>query len=268
MGRVEASRRASGRLGRAPRPDPLAGLPALTSDLWYTLLYLRPPEQRRVDRARPRIWTDPLVRAGLPRRGARELHRDMERWAAAEERRGHAPSLIRQAAWLSRRSGVRLDASAIESQMDGLIERAPYRVAPGASKALERLREGGIRLALVSNLLHQSAGGARGMMHAAGVREFFSVLVFSDEHPWSKPAAAPFRFAARRLGVRPGDAAHIGDLVYDTRGAAAAGLRPILYTGLHRYEPESLAPLARGIGRSVERIASWSEVARRYLAEP
>ena len=43
----------------------------------------------------------------------------------------------------------------------------------------------------------------------------FSVLVFSDDHPWSRPRPEPFLYALSKLGCSPMDSVHVGDLAYD-----------------------------------------------------
>ncbi len=190
----------------------------------------------------------------------------MEAWARDLEARGRCPSVPRQADRLGRECRTRLDGDAIAAQLDRLIRAAGVLLAPGAAPALDRLRSAGVRLGLVSNLLHGTGEGCRELLRSFGILAPFSVLVFSDEHPWSKPGPEPFRYAVRRLGASPRDSAHVGDLAYDILGARRAHLSPILYTGLHRLEPEHLRELAYAVDPHVERYARWSQVADRVLA--
>jgi len=259
MGRERARR-------YGPGPRALPPLDALTSDLWYTLLYVPPREQHRLDREREKLWSDPLVVDGYGDAEARALLRRFDRWTADREDAGHTPSVALQTEWMTRESGIRFSAREMGRALDRLIAEAEVRVAPGARTTLARLKDRGVRLGLVSNLLHETADGARDVLATLGFAGLFRTLVFSDEHPWSKPSPAPFRYALRQLRVVPARAAHVGDLSYDTRGAAAAGLRPILYTGLHRWEPERLRSLARRVGPSIPRARRWADVGSWVLA--
>lgn len=238
------------------RPSPVA----VTVDLWYTLVYLRPRAQRDLDRRRRREWTIRLVRGGLSEVRAARAVEALERWCRSEERRGRTPAILEQAVRLTSKTGVRLSGSAVGRAFDALTLAAPVRVAPGAVEALRRLRTEGVRLAIVSNLLHQSGPGARRLLRKVGIGRFFSVTVFSSEHPWAKPRPEPFRFALRALGAGPGESVHVGDLRYDVEGAARAGMRAIVYTGLHGLEPPDLVALVPRGGRVAARTPSWTSI--------
>ena len=233
---------------------------ALTSDVWYTLLYLNIPDQLRLDRARVRVWSAPLRRAGQTRREATANVRWVEGWAADAEAHGHTPTIAAQASELTHRSGVPVEADTITEGLDGLIDEFPIRVAPGAPAALARLGDAGIRLGVVSNLLHETGAGLRRLLASRGLLDSFSSLVLSSEHPWSKPRPEPFRTAVRELGCRPAESAHVGDLRYDVLGARRAGLTPLLYTGLHRHEPARLRELVGVNGPNLERVRRWADV--------
>lgn len=256
-------RRTSNALGQTrTSTDPRFGrrFRAITTDLWYTLIYYRPKDQRRLDHDRIKIWTDPLSAAGLARSRAYQELRRMDRWARRLEARGRTPSIREQARWLERFARAPIDGAQIADQLDALVARSPVRVAPGARRALAAIRAGGIPLGLVSNLLHETGQGARDLLDSLGILGEFSVLVFSDEHAWSKPAPAPFRFALSRLRVSADRAAHVGDLSYDVIGATRAGMDAFLYTGLHRWEPANLRELARAAAPASHHVARWSDL--------
>ncbi len=238
---------------------------ALTSDVWYTLVYLRGPDQLRLERARRATWSLPLRRSGRTRPETERAVEALERWTRHLEARGQTPSIVAQAAWLSRRTRVPLDGNDVAEALDALADAAPVRPAPGARKALGRIRDAGIPLGLVSNVLHETGPGLRRLLASLGLLEYFRSQVFSSEHPWSKPRPEPFRHALAELGARPERAVHVGDLTYDVLGARRAGMRPILYTGLHRFEPARLAGLIETHDRSVERVSRWSELPSRLL---
>ncbi len=239
------------------KPVPLR---AVTCDLWYTLIYTRPPDQHRLTHRREALWIRGMREAGSSASEARATMQGLNAWNQTEEARGRAPSIAAQARWVSRRIGGRVDGAAMGAAIDARAARAPVRVAPGARASLERLRRGGLPLAIVSNLLHGTSAGARAMLDHLGLAKEFSVFFFSDEHPWSKPGPEPFRWAARQLGARPSEVVHVGDLVYDIEGPARAGMRAILYTGLHRLEPPQLIALAQSAPTTVPRAPTWDAV--------
>ncbi len=260
----------SSEVPRGGRSRDSAGAPAqriraLTTDLWYTVIYYRPTDQLHVDRARDRIWTDPLVRAGLPRARARRELRRIDAWATRLEVRGRTPSIFEQARWLEGSTRIPMDGAQIAEALDGLIARSPVRIAPGASRALAEIRQAGVPLGLVSNLLHETGRGARELLEAFGILGEYSVTVFSDEHPWSKPGPEPFRFALSRMRVPAAQAAHVGDLSYDVIGATRAGMGAFLYTGLHRFEPPRLRELALAAAPGAPHVARWSDLPTRVL---
>ncbi len=238
-------------------PERVTPVRALTSDLWFTVIYLRPKDQRTIERSRLKVWSDPLVAGGRSRSGALRDASRLESWAARAEGMGRTPTIAAQASWLSRSTRIRVRAAEIERALDHLAYSADTRVAPGAVAALEQLRSGGIRLGVVSNVLHETPDGLRRVLRRLGLLSLFETLVLSSEHPWSKPRPEPFHRALDSLGVPPESAAHIGDLEYDVTGAQRAGVRPYLYTGLHRFEPERLGRLVTGIDPAVPRVTRW-----------
>jgi HAD superfamily hydrolase (TIGR01509 family) len=91
----------------------------------------------------------------------------------------------------------------------------------GTVAALARLREAGIRLAVVSN----SDGSVRESLTRAGFEGLFEFVVDSHEVGVSKPDPAIFAHALGRLGVEPSAAWYVGDSIYhDIGGGRAAGL--------------------------------------------
>jgi len=58
----------------------------------------------------------------------------------------------------------------------------------------------------------------------------FEVVVGGDETERHKPDPEPLLLAAERMGVRPEDAAYVGDSPFDIRAAKAAGMRSVAVT--------------------------------------
>ena len=94
-------------------------------------------------------------------------------------------------------------------------------------EALARLKEAGIRLGIVSN----SDGRVEQALLAAGLREYFDVVIDSSLVGIEKPDPAIFRAALDALSVSPEEALYVGDLYdVDVVGARAAGIEAVLLT--------------------------------------
>ncbi len=93
--------------------------------------------------------------------------------------------------------------------------------------ALARLRAAGLRLGIVSN----SDGRVDQALSAAGLREYFDVVIDSSVFGTEKPDPAIFRAALHALDVAPEEALYVGDLYdVDVVGARAAGMEAVLLT--------------------------------------
>jgi putative hydrolase of the HAD superfamily len=105
-------------------------------------------------------------------------------------------------------------------------------VQPGTAESLSRLRAAGLRLGIVSN----SDGRVEQALTAAGLRDYFDVVVDSGVVGMEKPDPAIFRAALDALGVAPEEALYVGDLYeVDIVGARAAGMDAVLLA--ERAEP-------------------------------
>lgn len=105
--------------------------------------------------------------------------------------------------------GRRLEALA------GSVAR-PY---PGTVEALQRLADGGVRLACTTNKV---AASTRRMLEALGLSPFFALVTCGDTLPVKKPDGAVLRHVAARLGVPLERTAHVGDSATDVFAAKNA----------------------------------------------
>ncbi len=249
-----------------PRPHPgFATARALTSDFWYTLVYLPGSERRSLEGGRRRVWTTALGRAGVGRAEALAEVDRLFATARAAEARGRTPTIRAQAEAVSRRLRLRdpLPGVEIGEALDRNLLRRRVRVAPGARRVLARLADRGIALGLISNVLYETGEGARALIERLDLREPFGATYLSSEHPWAKPSPQPFRMILGELGADPRRSAHIGDMEWDVLGAQRAGLRSLLFTGLHRFEsPRPRIPPKEAHG--CVRVRRWDEVPSRF----
>jgi HAD superfamily hydrolase (TIGR01509 family) len=99
-------------------------------------------------------------------------------------------------------------------------------VQTGSAESLARLRAAGLQLGVVSN----SDGRVGQALEAAGLRQYFDVVVDSALVGLEKPDPRIFQTALEALGVAPEEALYVGDLYeVDVLGAQAAGIRAILF---------------------------------------
>ncbi len=93
---------------------------------------------------------------------------------------------------------------------------------PEVTTALQRLRDKGFRVGLISNIY--SRGQVYYNLERYGIRRYFEVIVTSSEYGRRKPHPSIFLEAARQLNLTPAQCAYVGDTVSrDVRGAQRAG---------------------------------------------
>ena len=96
---------------------------------------------------------------------------------------------------------------------------------PEAAEALALARGAGLRTAVISN----SNGTVADILAGLGLARHLDFIIDSSEVGVEKPDPRIFRIALDRAGLRPAEAAYVGDLYsVDVLGARAAGLHPIL----------------------------------------
>ncbi|MCS6799181.1 MAG: HAD family hydrolase [Myxococcota bacterium] len=125
--------------------------------------------------------------------------------------------------------------------------------APGVQDCLQRLRDAGLRLGVVSN----SEGTIGAMLAEIGLAPFFEVVVDSHFEGVQKPDPEIFRRALQRMGaLEPTDVAYVGDVPgVDVAGARAAGLRAILVDPADAFADFEGAPRIRSLAELSERWA-------------
>jgi len=100
---------------------------------------------------------------------------------------------------------------------EGYVE--PY---PGVVDALLKLREGGIRLGIITD-----APKLQAWLRLAEMKltPFFDLVIAFEDTGRKKPSAMPFEEAVKKLGLEPGEILFVGDsLKRDVAGAKKAGM--------------------------------------------
>jgi pyrophosphatase PpaX len=106
---------------------------------------------------------------------------------------------------------------------------------PGVEDALRRLKDEGRQLGVVTTKRRQSVEIC---FSTLPLRDYFVVVVTSEDSERHKPHPDPILKALERLGAEPADAAYVGDAPFDVEAAKAAGVHAIAVTwgGIHTDE--------------------------------
>jgi 2-haloacid dehalogenase len=184
--------------------------PVYVFDVNETLLDLRAldPEFARIfgDAAAREAWFQQLIQSALVTIATGAYH-DFGALAAAALR------------MLAARRGRDLGAADEQAVAQALRRLPPHPEVPGA---LRRLRAAGLRLAALTN---STRAVAEAQLGNAGLAELFAAVLSADEAGRLKPAPEPYRLAADRLGVAPGELWLVAAHGWDVAGALAAGCR-------------------------------------------
>lgn len=139
----------------------------------------------------------------------------------------------------TRRVLEEMGVSVQQLEIEAAVEQLEYACLPdvvmieGADKVLDRLRNDGVRLGVVS-----SAGYPPFVelaLEKLGLRTYFSEVVTSAGEGIYKSNPAIFVRAVQRLGADPHEAVHVGDhAIYDVQTAKSAGLSTIWFTAQAR----------------------------------
>jgi HAD superfamily hydrolase (TIGR01509 family) len=218
-------------------------MPAVTIDLWHTLIYL-PPEDEEAYMTHQLAMGQEVLRAsrslpGAPKVSDADLGRAFERayeGAVAESVEGRTVTPAEQVLRAGKETGRDPDPRAYLSKLRTEVEGTRFRIAPGALDLLRELRGLGYRVGVISNTIGEPGEFLRPILARMGFDAYVETYVFSDEHPWTKPSPEIFRFALDRLKESPENAVHVGDGWADLEGARRAGFRgAVLFTGLRSY---------------------------------
>lgn len=107
----------------------------------------------------------------------------------------------------------------------------PPKPLPGAREALELLGTN-YDLALISDTGFSPGQTLMELLRREGLDVYFKAFSFSDENGVSKPHPKAYGTALNKIGRRPEEAVHIGDIEFtDVAGAKKIGMKAIRFIG-------------------------------------
>jgi putative hydrolase of the HAD superfamily len=121
--------------------------------------------------------------------------------------------------------GVPAEVDLLDRLYATFTDHANYVLFDDVLPTLEALRDGGIRLGLISNF----EDWLEGLLEALGLSAFFETRVISGLEGLEKPDPAIFHLALDRLGVEAAASAYVGDSPeFDMAPASDLGMLPLL----------------------------------------
>ncbi len=140
-----------------------------------------------------------------------------------------------------------IDERVARNVLERLAELPPY---DDAQAALVNARSAGLTVATLTN---GTASNTRTLLEGAGLDKYVEAVITVEEVGAYKPAPQPYRHAAKRLGLEPGDVSLIAAHGWDVLGARNAGLRAVWVDRLEGRWPLPLPepPRAPGLVEAV-----------------
>lgn len=210
---------------------------AVSFDLWFTLIYEDVVDERLYNLMRVKA-----LHEFLSRYVSVSVEEVAEVFDGFRPLRGFVDhrSLVNMVALAL---GIRLDREDLKALQE-VYDRSTKEFRPKVNgevyEVLPRVRESGLKVAVVSNTSF-SEEGVRAMLENVGVSEYVDVIVSSSSVGFNKPHPGIYTHMLGRLGLEPEEVLHVGDsCVNDVLGALNAGLKAALYVGLRRGEDLSV----------------------------
>ena len=99
-------------------------------------------------------------------------------------------------------------------------------LSDGVAETIEALNENYL-LAVATSRIQQSVYEVPAL---AKLEKYFRVTAAFENTEKHKPSPDPLLYAAKELGVEPGECVYVGDVENDIKAARAAGMKSILYS--------------------------------------
>ncbi len=130
----------------------------------------------------------------------------------------------------------------VVEEFEQMLLDLPPDPMPHAEDTLRALADR-YRLAVICDTGYSPGSVLREVLERQNMLPHFDYLFFSNEHGMSKPDVRVFERTLDELGVRPREAAHVGDIQRtDIAGAQAAGMAAVHFIATNDYDaPTSTA---------------------------
>ena len=128
---------------------------------------------------------------------------------------------------IGRRLDVKVDTAQIEEivALGNEFTKASLIPEPEVLKALDRLKQNGFLLGLITNC----NSSVPQFFQQSEIAQYIHVPIFSCEERIKKPSSRIYEIACERLNVKPHECIYVGDgSSRELTGAASIGMRPIL----------------------------------------
>jgi len=183
----------------------------------------------------------------------------LAQWRQTFPRRmtGEFPDLAENYRVVCKTLGARADEEGIREAVKKRIDftRITLKAREDAASTLEKLKEQGFKLALISDCSIEVPM----LWKETPFAELIDIPVFSCTAGMKKPDPRIYHLACQRLGVEPGDCLYVGDGSSDElAGAARVGMHPVLIRT--PYEEDSGKYRIRAADWDGTRISKLSEV--------
>jgi HAD superfamily hydrolase (TIGR01549 family) len=121
--------------------------------------------------------------------------------------------------------GIPVEESILDTVARRFREDLVLHVYEDAVPTLQRLREDGRLLGIISNAGHDLLDG----LERLGLTPYFDAITYSHEVGYEKPSGHIFHVALKRLDVEAARSVHVGDSYEaDVLGSRAVGITPML----------------------------------------
>ena len=210
-------------------------LRAVTFDFWSTLF--ADPHGREREALRATVLADALAAAGLRvsdqalEEGLRAAWDHFDAVWLGEHRTPSCAELV-DAILSSLRVHLPDDQlPPLVERFERLILELPPEPMPGAVYTLPQIAAR-FRLAIICDTGYSPGAVLRQLLERYDMLSHFEYTYFYNEHGISKPDTRVFVHVLEELGVRPAEAAHVGDIQRtDIAGAQAAGMSAVHFVG-------------------------------------
>ncbi len=106
-------------------------------------------------------------------------------------------------------------------------------VIHGTLEVLTAIRKGGYKVAMIAN---GDSAGARNIIKATGLQDYFDAIIISEEVGIEKPCRGIFDAALAKLGVKAENAVMVGNRIdADILGANRLGMKSVWFKWNARY---------------------------------